>query len=85
MNNVYGIAGQAAPEFRFDNWLANVDSEDGLHLADIEEPIIYLYNFQSWCPGCHSYGFPNMKMVKDHFEASGRSDPGQIRSCANRV
>lgn len=72
MKNVYGIAGQAAPEFRFDDWLANVDSDDGLRLADLEEPIIYLYNFQAWCPGCHSHGFPTMKVVKDHFEASRR-------------
>ncbi len=72
MNNAYGIAGQTAPEFRFDDWLANVESDDGLRLADIEEPIIYLYNFQSWCPGCHSHGFPTMKAVKDHFEASGQ-------------
>lgn len=72
MNNVHGIANQPAPELRLDTWLANVDSEKGLRLADIEEPIIYLYNFQSWCPGCHSHGFPTMKAVKDHFESTGR-------------
>jgi peptide-methionine (R)-S-oxide reductase len=74
MNTNYGIAGRPAPEFRIDNWLANVDSDDGLRLADIEEPIIYLYNFQSWCPGCHSHGFPTMNAVKAHFEAKGQAD-----------
>ena len=29
-----GIAGQIAPEFRFDNWLANTDGD--LKIADIE-------------------------------------------------
>jgi len=73
MSNPYGIALQPAPEFRFDDWLANVESDDGLlRLADIEEPFVYLYNFQSWCPGCHSHGFPTMKAVKDHLEATGR-------------
>ncbi len=72
MTNPYGIALQPAPEFRFDEWLANVDTDDGLRLADIEEPFVYLYNFQSWCPGCHSHGFPTMKAVKDHLEAAGR-------------
>ena len=51
-----GIAGQIAPEFRFDNWLANTDGD--LKIADIEEPIIYLYNFQSWCLSWPSW-FPN--------------------------
>jgi peptide-methionine (R)-S-oxide reductase len=72
MTNPYGIAHKPAPEFRFDEWLANVDSDDGVRLAGIDEPFVYLYNFQSWCPGCHSHGFPTMKVVKDHFEASGR-------------
>jgi peptide-methionine (R)-S-oxide reductase len=73
MNTAYGIAAEPAPEFRIDNWLANVDSEDGLRLADIEEPIVYLYNFQSWCPGCHSHGFPTLSAVKAHFEAKGQA------------
>lgn len=72
MNTAYGIAGRPAPEFRVDDWLANVDSDDGLRLADIEEPIVYLYNFQSWCPGCHSHGFPTLNAVKAHFEAAGQ-------------
>lgn len=74
MNPELGLVGQPAPDFRFDDWLANVDSDDGLHLADIEEPVIYLYNFQSWCPGCHSHGFPTMAAVNAHFEHTGRTD-----------
>lgn len=74
MNNPYGIAQKPAPEFRFDEWLANVDTDDGLRLADIDEPFVYLYNFQSWCPGCHSHGFPTMKAVKDHLKTSGAED-----------
>ncbi len=72
MNRPYGIAGRRAPEFRFDEWLANVDADHGLRLAEIDEPIIYLYNFQSWCPGCHSHGFPTLNAVNDHFESTGR-------------
>ena len=76
----YGIVGQQAPEFRFDTWLANPNAtgaaNDGglVAIADIDAPIIYLYNFQSWCPGCHSHGFPTLAAVKAHFEATGRSD-----------
>ena len=73
MTNEYGIAGYPAPEFRFDRWLQNTGDQP-LRLADITEPVVYLYNFQSWCPGCHSHGFPAMKKIKDHFEAAGRGD-----------
>ncbi len=24
--------------------------------------------FQSWCPGCHSHGFPALQQVSEHFE-----------------
>ena len=68
----YGIAGQQAPELRFDKWLASPN--DQKLIADIDAPVIYLYNFQAWCPGCHSHGFPTMAKVKAHFDAAGRSD-----------
>jgi hypothetical protein len=46
MYDHYGTAGQTAPEFRFEDWLDNADGD--LRIADIDEPVIYLYNFQSW-------------------------------------
>lgn len=72
MNDQYGIAGLAAPEFRFDQWLDNTDGD--LKIADITEPVIYLYNFQSWCPGCHSHGFPTLKAVQEVVDARGLTD-----------
>jgi peptide-methionine (R)-S-oxide reductase len=69
MHDQYGIAGQTAPEFRFDHWLDNVDGD--LRIADIDEPVIYLYNFQSWCPGCHSHGFPTLDAVRTALETDG--------------
>lgn len=80
MLSLRGIAGQPAPELRVDTWLANVDADRGLRLADIDEPVIYLYNFQSWCPGCHSHGFPTMTAVKEHMESTGQAD--QVRFVA---
>ena len=71
MNDRVGIAGERAPEFRVGQWLANVEMPGGLKIADIDAPLIYLYNFQAWCPGCHSHGFPTMKTVKEAVEAKG--------------
>ncbi|MEZ5341423.1 MAG: hypothetical protein R2706_08240 [Acidimicrobiales bacterium] len=64
----------ATPDFRFNTWLANVEQATGLSIDDVVEPVIDLYNFQSWCPGCHSHGFPTMKAVKDHFASTGQAD-----------
>jgi hypothetical protein len=59
-----GIAGQIAPEWRVDQWFGLSDGRRELHLTDITAPVVYLYCFQSWCPGCHSHGFPTMKAVR---------------------
>jgi peptide-methionine (R)-S-oxide reductase len=72
MTQPYGIVGQPAPEFRVDEWIANVDGS--LLIADIVEPVIYLYNFQSWCPGCHSHGFPTLAAVRDALRAGGQEE-----------
>jgi peptide-methionine (R)-S-oxide reductase len=72
MTQPYGIVGQPAPEFRVDEWIANVNGS--LHIADIAEPVIYLYNFQSWCPGCHSHGFPTLTAVRDALRAAGQEE-----------
>ena len=36
--------------------------------------MIYLYCFQSWCPGCHSHGFPTLREVREHFLDAGADD-----------
>ncbi len=78
MHEQFGIAGQTAPEFRFENWLNNVivdvNGNGNLRIAGIDEPVIYLYNFQSWCPGCHSHGFPTLNAVRTALAADGFAD-----------
>ncbi|MDW3179594.1 MAG: TlpA family protein disulfide reductase [Acidimicrobiia bacterium] len=71
-----GIQGQQAPELRVPEWLENTDGP--LLLADIEAPLIVLYNFQSWCPGCHSHGFPAIVSLKNDLEVRGLSDRVQF-------
>jgi thiol-disulfide isomerase/thioredoxin len=41
-----------------------------LALADVSASIVYLYCFQSWCPGCHSHGFPSLLEVQADFTDS---------------
>lgn len=72
MNTHLGIAGQLAPEFRIQQWLANVDTS--LQIADIKESVILLYFFQAACPGCVKYGFPTVGHVRSSLVADGRLD-----------
>jgi peroxiredoxin len=72
----YGIQGQPAPELRVPEWLENTDGE--LKLADVTAPLIVLYNFQSWCPGCHSHGFPAIVALKNDLEERGLGERVQF-------
>ncbi|MEL6675456.1 MAG: redoxin domain-containing protein [Bacteroidota bacterium] len=63
----YGIAGQKAPEL--DSRIVWKDEEgkpmEAAQLAHHKGKHIVLFAFQSWCPGCHSRGFPALqKMVE---------------------
>lgn len=60
-----GITGQVAPEWEVAQWFGLPEGQQQLRLADITAPVIYLYCFQSWCPGCHSHGFPTMSAVRE--------------------
>ena len=64
-----GIAGKEAPEWKVDEWISLPEgSKKGPELKDLKGKTVYLYCFQSWCPGCHSKGFPTLKKVNKHFE-----------------
>ncbi|SED15692.1 AhpC/TSA family protein [Tenacibaculum sp. MAR_2009_124] len=55
-----------APEFNVKHWVdANGNKTNEIKLSDFKSKFKVLYCFQSWCPGCHSAGLPNLqKMVK---------------------
>ena len=54
-----------APEFNVKDWIdANGNKTDQIKLTDLDGQFKVVYCFQSWCPGCHSVGLPNLqKMV----------------------
>ena len=59
-----------APDFGVDTWL-NVPSEASrVELADYAD--VYLYCFQSWCPSCHSHGFPALLRMLELFAGERR-------------
>jgi thiol-disulfide isomerase/thioredoxin len=61
----YGIRGQFAPELQIDQWIDESGETTSFKLADHSGKWIFLKCFQSWCPGCHSHGFPALKEISD--------------------
>ena len=55
-----------APEFDVDTWIdANGDIRPPVKLRDYKGKFKVIYCFQSWCPGCHSKGLPDLKQMVD--------------------
>jgi len=65
---VRGIKGQEAPTWGVTQWHQLPQGKEKLDVADFKGKVIYLYCFQSWCPGCHKSGFPTLKAVSSHYK-----------------
>jgi len=65
---VAGIPGQLAPEWDVSQWHQLPDGKDDLDITDYRGKVLYLYFFQSWCPGCHSTGFPNLQKLHKKYK-----------------
>ena len=67
MNNtkkIYGIEGHKAPEWNIKQWVdSSGNPTDPINLSDYKGKFKVIYCFQSWCPGCHSVGLPNLKKM----------------------
>lgn len=62
-----GVEGRQAPAWGVDQWLNLPDGKKTLDIDDYNGKVLYLYGFQSWCPGCHSHGFPTLsKMISKY-------------------
>lgn len=55
-----------ALEFDVDQWVdAEGHSIEAIRLSDYKGKFKVVYCFQSWCPGCHSKGLPDLKKMVD--------------------
>ncbi len=61
----YGIVGKQAPDISGTSWIDAQGRPSKFHMSELEGRWVYLKCFQSWCPGCHEYGFPTLKRVLD--------------------
>ena len=63
----YGIEGKKAPELEVDYWIDRHGDPSQFSVIDSAGKWILLKCFQDWCPGCHSSGFPALKIFSDAF------------------
>ncbi len=55
-----------APEFHVNDWIdASGKKTEAIKLSDFKGKFKIVYCFQSWCPGCHSKGLPDLKKMVD--------------------
>jgi len=62
-----GILGQEAPEWAVTEWINLPGGKTSLDIGDYKGKTLYVYGFQSWCPGCHRHGFPTLQKVIEQF------------------
>jgi len=67
-NSKGGILGQKAPAITVESWVSLPAGSKAPTPESLKGKVIYLYCFQSWCPGCHSSGFPTLQKVSNHFK-----------------
>ncbi|RRJ90815.1 peroxiredoxin family protein [Flavobacterium macacae] len=61
-----------APEFNVKNWIdADGNKIDQIRLSDFKGKFKVVFCFQSWCPGCHSIGFPTLQKMVEAFRHNG--------------
>ena len=66
--NSRGIVGLKAPSWSVDKWINLSPDMQKIDVQDYQGKALYLFFFQSWCPGCHSSGFPTLQKVMTRFE-----------------
>jgi thiol-disulfide isomerase/thioredoxin len=65
-----GIVGQEAPTWSgIESWHQLPKGKTALDVSEFRGKVVYLYFFQSWCPGCHSRGFPTLAATRSAFAA----------------
>jgi thiol-disulfide isomerase/thioredoxin len=67
-----GIVGRQAPPWQVDTWFQLPADSSTLNVQDYRGKVLYLYGFQSWCPGCHSRGFPTLVELIQRFKDDDR-------------
>ncbi|MDP6044110.1 MAG: sialate O-acetylesterase, partial [Phycisphaerae bacterium] len=64
----YIMLNKQAPKWDVGPWHQLPEGKTSLDISDFKGKVLYMYCFQSWCPGCHSRGFPALKQVSAKYK-----------------
>ena len=69
----FGGLREKARELRVNDWIDGEGKpmDKPVHLADLGEGWKIIYCFQDWCPGCHSRGFPTLRLLHNALKDKG--------------
>ena len=69
----FGGLNTPAPDLRVASWIDadGAPMDRPLTLADLGTGYKIIYNFQHWCPGCHSRGFPALRALHEGLKDKG--------------
>ncbi|MDP6543186.1 MAG: sialate O-acetylesterase [Phycisphaerae bacterium] len=62
------MLGKQAPKWDVGRWHQLPEGKTSLDISDFQGKVLYMYCFQSWCPGCHSKGFPTLQQVSGKYK-----------------
>ena len=63
-----GIEGEPAPSWGVREWINLPEGAETLDVEDYRGKVLYLFGFQSWCPGCHARGLPTLQKLVKRYE-----------------
>ena len=70
-NRLEGVKVFKASEFEVHNWIDAYESKtEPIKLSDFKGKFKIIYCFQSWCPGCHSKGLPDLKKMVEALKSN---------------
>jgi thiol-disulfide isomerase/thioredoxin len=62
-----------APEFDVNQWIDGEGNEtEVIKISGFKGKFKIVYCFQSWCPGCHSKGFPDLKKMVEALKENNK-------------
>ena len=67
---VPGITGRAAPSWSVTEWINLPAGTGTLDIGDLKGKVVFVLGFQSWCPGCHTRGFPTLKQLIKEYDTA---------------
>ncbi|MFT5175069.1 MAG: thiol-disulfide isomerase/thioredoxin [Gammaproteobacteria bacterium] len=62
-----GITGHSAPQLKVPHWIDGKGQAMKFDANSLHGRWVVMKFFQSWCPGCHSHGFPTMQSISKEF------------------